>query len=124
MLGDWSSSLVRELGPLVATKTWRSQINTSKYFFFKERGTKQAMISSICVRMFPEGSPRRRHGVRHIVGVLHSIGLQIWKTQQWPQDWKRSVFIPVLRKGNAKECSNYRTIALISHTSKVMLKIL
>ena len=58
------------------------------------------------------------------VKVLHSICQQIWKTQQWPQDWKRSVFIPILKKGNAKECSNYRTIALISHTSKVMLKIL
>ena len=56
------------------------------------------------------------------VKVLHSICQQIWKTQQWPQDWKRSVFIP--KKGNAKECSNYRTIALISHTSQVMLKIL
>ena len=49
---------------------------------------------------------------------------QIWKTQQWPKDWKRSVFIPIPKKGNAKECSNYRTIALISHASKVMLKIL
>ena len=58
------------------------------------------------------------------VKVLHSICQQIWKTQQWPQDWKRSVFIPIPRKGNAKECSNYRTIALISHASKVMLKIL
>ena len=58
------------------------------------------------------------------VKVLHSICQQIWKTQQWPQDWKRSVFIPIAKKGNAKECSNYRTIALISHTSKVMLKIL
>ena len=56
--------------------------------------------------------------------VLHSICQQIWKTQQWPQDWKRSVFIPVPKKGNAKECSNYHTIALISHASKVMLKIL
>ena len=56
--------------------------------------------------------------------VLHSICQQIWKTQQWTQDWKRSVFIPVPKKGNAKECSNYRTIALISHASKVMLKIL
>ena len=56
--------------------------------------------------------------------VLHSICQQIWKTQQWPQDWKRSVFIPITKKGNAKECSNYRTIALISRTSKVMLKIL
>ena len=53
--------------------------------------------------------------------VLHSICQQIWKTQQWPQDWKRSVFVPIPKKGNAKECSNYRTIALISHTSKVML---
>ena len=58
------------------------------------------------------------------VKVLHSICQQIWKTQQWPQDWKRSVFIPIPKKGNAKECSNYRTMALISHTSKVMLKIL
>ena len=56
--------------------------------------------------------------------VLHSICQQIWKTQQWPQDWKRSVFIPIQKKGNAQECSNYRTITLISHTSKVMLKIL
>ena len=55
------------------------------------------------------------------VKVLHSICLQIWKTPQWPQDWKRSVFIPIPKKGNTKECSNYRTIALISHTSQVML---
>ena len=58
------------------------------------------------------------------VKVLHSICQQIWKTQQWAQDWKMSVFIPIPKKGNAKECSNYLTIALISHTSKVMLKIL
>ena len=58
------------------------------------------------------------------VKVLHSICQQIWKTQQWPQDWKKSVFIPIPPKGNAKECSNYRTIALISQASKVMLKIL
>ena len=58
------------------------------------------------------------------VKVLHSVCQQIWKTQQWPQDWKRSVFIPIPKKGSAKECSNYRTIALISHASKVMLKIL
>ena len=58
------------------------------------------------------------------VKVLHSICQQIWKTQQWPQDWKRSLFIPIPKKGNAKECSNYCTIALISHASKVMLKIL
>ena len=56
------------------------------------------------------------------VEVLHSICQQIWKTQQWPQDWKRSVFIPIPKKGNAKGCSNYCTIALISHTTKVMLK--
>ena len=55
-----------------------------------------------------------------VVKVLHSICQQIWKTQQWPQDWKRSVFIQIPKKGNAKECSNFRTIALISHTSKVM----
>ena len=58
------------------------------------------------------------------VKVLHSISQQMWKTQQWPQDWKRSVFIPIPKKGNPKEGSNYHTIALISHTSKVMLKIL
>ena len=58
------------------------------------------------------------------VKVLHSICQQIWKTQQWPQDWKRSVFLPIPKKGNAKECSNYRTIALISHISNVILKIL
>ena len=56
--------------------------------------------------------------------VLHSICQQIWKTQQWPQDWKRSVFIPIPKKDNAKECSNYCTITLISHAGKVMLKIL
>ena len=58
------------------------------------------------------------------VKVLHSICQQIWKTQQWPQDWKRSVSIPIAEKGNAKECSNYQTIAFISHASTVMLKIL
>ena len=59
----------------------------------------------------------------HAVKVLHSICQQVWKTQQWPQDWKRSVFIPIPNKGNAKECWNYRTIALISHSNKVMIKI-
>ena len=58
------------------------------------------------------------------VKVLHSTCLHIWKTQQWPQDWKRSVFIPIPKKGNAKECSNYLPIALISHASKLILKIL
>ena len=58
------------------------------------------------------------------VKVLNSICQQIWKTQQWPQDWKRSVFIPITKKDNAKECSNYHTMALISNASKVMLKIL
>ena len=58
------------------------------------------------------------------VKVLHSACQQIWKTQQWPQDWKRSVFIPIPKKGNAKECSNNRTIVLISHASKVMLRII
>ena len=58
------------------------------------------------------------------VKVLHSMHQQIWKTQQWPQDWKRSAFIPIPQKGNAKKCSNYCTIAFISHASKVMLKIL
>ena len=58
------------------------------------------------------------------VKVLHSICQQIWKTQQWPQDWKWSVFVPIPKKGNAKECLNYRTVTLISHASKVMLIIL
>ena len=57
------------------------------------------------------------------VNVLHSICRQIWKTQQWLQDWKRSIFIPIVKKGNAKECSNYHIIALISHASKIMFKI-
>ena len=60
----------------------------------------------------------------YAVKVLHSTCQQIWKTQQWPQDWKRSVFIPIPKKGNVKECSSYHIIALISHTSKVMIKIL
>ena len=58
------------------------------------------------------------------VKVLHSICQQIWKTKEWPQDWKRSVFFPIPKKGNAKECSSYHPIALISHTSKLMFKIL
>ena len=58
------------------------------------------------------------------VKVLHSICQQIWQSQQWPQDWQRSIFIPISKKGNAKECSNYHTNALISHASKVMIKIL
>ena len=58
------------------------------------------------------------------VKVLHSICQQIWKTQQWPQDWKRSVFIPIPKKGSARECSNYRTVVLMLHDSKIMLKIL
>ena len=59
-----------------------------------------------------------------VVKGLHSICQQIWKSQQWPQDWKRLVFIPIPKKGNDKECSNYHTVALISHASKVILKIL
>ena len=59
-----------------------------------------------------------------VARVLRSIGQQIWKTQQWPQDWKRSVFIPIPKKSNAKECSNYCTVALVSHSNKIMLKIL
>ena len=60
--------------------------------------------------------------LKDAVKVLHSVCQQIWETQQWSQDWKRSVFIPIPKKGNAKECSNYHTIALISHANKVMLK--
>ena len=73
-----------------------------------------------------EGIPVELFQIRKddAVKVLHSIYQQIWKIQRWPQDWKRSVFIPIPKKSNAKKCSNYRTIALISHTSKVMLNIL
>ena len=60
----------------------------------------------------------------YVVKMLQSIWQQIWKTQQWPQDWKSSIFIPIPKKGNAKECANYCTIALISHASKVMLKLI
>ena len=75
--------------------------------------------------MWSQVGLRKHHYIKiDSVKVLHSICQQIWKTQQWLQDWKRSVFIPIPKKGNAKECSNYRTSALISHTSKVMLKIL
>ena len=71
-----------------------------------------------------DGIPVELFQILYAVEVLHSICQQVWKTQQWPQDWKRSVFIPIPKKGNAKECSNYHTIARISHASKVMLKIL
>ena len=73
-----------------------------------------------------DGSPAELFQILNddAVKVLHSICQQIWKTQQWPQDWKRSIFIPIPKKSNGKECSNYCTIELISHTSKVMLKIL
>ena len=73
---------------------------------------------------FSHLSRGRRPQKDDTVKVLHSTCQQIWKTQQWPQDWKRSVFISIPKKGNVKECSNYHTIALISHASKVMLKIL
>ena len=71
-----------------------------------------------------DGIPPELFKTKDDAVVLHSICQQIWKTQKWPQDWKRSVFIPVPKKGNAKECSNYHTVVLISHASKVMLKIL
>ena len=90
--------------------------------------------SSISALIFYDLFPSTNPGILHrlsfqilkgdAVKVLHSICQQIWKMQQWPQDWKRSVFIPIPKKGNAKECSNYHTIALISHARKVMLKIL
>ena len=71
-----------------------------------------------------EKKSKKNRFVYDAVKVLHSICQQTWKTQQWPQDWKRSVFIPITKKGNARECSNYHITALISHSSKVMLKIL
>ena len=78
----------------------------------------------LCVASGKESHTERNKGPDYAVKVLHSIFQQIWKTQQWPQDWKRSVFIPIPKKDNAKECSNYSTIALILHASKVKLKIL
>ena len=74
--------------------------------------------------MATSATPSQTRNQEGPVKMLHSIRQQIWKSQQWPQDWKKSVFIPIPKKGNAKECSNYHTIALISHDSKVMLKIL
>ena len=74
--------------------------------------------------VFISGLKNAKYSKDDAVKVLHSICQQIWKTQQWPQDWKRSVFIPIPKKGNPKECSKYHTIALVSHASKVMLKIL
>ena len=71
-----------------------------------------------------DGIPIELFQILKDLKVLHSVCQQMWKTQQWPQDWERSVFIPIPKKGNVKECSNYHTIALISHASKVMLKIL
>ena len=71
-----------------------------------------------------DGIPVELFQILKDVKVLHSICQQIWKTQQWPQDWKRSIFIPIPKKGNDKQCSNYHTIALISHASRVILKIL
>ena len=71
-----------------------------------------------------DGIPADQFQILKAVKVLHSIGQQTWKIQQWPQDWKKSIFIPIPKKGNEKECSNYHTIVLISHSSKVILNIL
>ena len=76
------------------------------------------------MRYRDDGIPAELFQILKDDAVLHSIYQQIWKMQQWPQDWKKAVFIPIPKKGNAKECSNYHTIALISHSGKVMLKIL
>ena len=83
-------------------------------------------LGSITTNKASDGIPVELHQILKddAVKVLHAICQQIWKTQQWPQDWKTSVFIPIPKKGNDKECSNYHTIALMSHASKVMLKIL
>ena len=94
---------------------------------FKDRGAKWALKSSTTNKASGcDGIPVELFQILKddAVKVFHSICQQIWKTQQWPQDWKRSVFIPIPKKGNPKECSSYHIIALISHDSKVMLKIL
>ena len=81
-------------------------------------------LRQTCIRVSPVEVVELFKILNDAVKVLHSICQQIWKTQQWPQDWKRSVFIPIPKKGNAKDCSNYRTVALISQAGKVTLKIL
>ena len=94
---------------------------------FKDRGAKWALKSSTTNKASGcDGTPVELFQILKddAVKVFHSICQQIWKTQQWPRDWKKSVFIPIPKKGNPKECSSYHTIALISHDSKVMLKIL
>ena len=90
----------------------RSQVGLRKHHY--EQGSRDDGISVELFQILKDNALK----------VLHSICQQVWKTQQWPWDWKRSVFIPIPKKGNAKESSNYRTVALISHVSKVMLKIL
>ena len=90
----------------------RSQVGLRKYYYEQSSGGDEIPVELFQILK------------DDAVKVLDSICQQIWKTQQWPQDWKRSVFIPVLKKGNAKECSNYCTIALISHANKVMPQIL
>ena len=118
---------------IASFKTHRRQpsvwfrIMKSFFFFFNE--LKKFLVTLCCITTNKasggDGIPVELFQIvkDEAVKVLHSICQQIWKTQQWPQDWKRSVFIPIPKKGNAKECSNYCTIALISHASKVMLKI-
>ena len=71
-----------------------------------------------------DGNPAELFQILKAFKLLHSVCHKIWKTQQWPQDWKRSIFIPIPKKGSAKKCSNYHTIALISHACKIMFKIL
>ena len=117
----WRIPWTEELGGLQSTGCKESDMTEGLHFHFKA-------LESITMNKASggDGIPVELFQILKddAVKVLHSTCQQIWKTQQWPQDWKRSVFIPIPKKDNAKECSNYHTIALISHASKVMLKIL
>ena len=117
----WTPGVGDGQGGLVCCSSWGG----------KESDTTEQLnwTESLVIKIKASGSDRIPVELFQIlnhdsVKVLHSICQQIWTTQQWPQDWKRSAFIPIPKKGNTKECSNYQTIVLISHTSKVMLKIL
>ena len=109
--------------PMTQKSWWYDRSPGARYREWEVKWTLGSITMNKAWRGY--GSPAELYQVlKNDDKVLNSICQQIWKTQQWPQDWERSAFIPILRKGNAKECSNYGKISLISHTSKVMLKII
>ena len=116
-LPAWGCHRSRALPELKTAAACQQALQKPALYGYGTEHSEKIFLNGIPVELF--------HNLKDdAVKVLHSICQQIWKTQQWPQDWKRSVFIPIPKKGNVKECSNYHTIALISHASKVMLKIL